>query len=165
MKRSFAAIGLAFVVPALAACGGAQPAPPSPPPPPPAAPSATQAAVPADPMSPRPVPPPPPAFIPPSPAVFAGVSGITVWLLERHQVPLVSCDLTIPTGASSDPKDKAGLAYTTANMLDEGGAGKLGAIDVSRQLDDIGAHLGTDANADASFVSLTVLKRNLDKAF
>jgi zinc protease len=165
MKRSFAAIGFALAAAGLAACGGAQPAPSPPPTQPRVAPSAAQAAVPADPMSPRPVPPAPPAFVPPSPAVFAGVNGMTVWLLERHQVPLVSCDLTIPTGAASDPKDKAGLAYTTANMLDEGGAGKLGAIDVSRQLDDIGAHLGTDANADASFVSVTVLKRNLDKAF
>jgi predicted Zn-dependent peptidase len=70
----------------------------------------------------------------------------------------------VPTGASSDPKGKAGLAYTTANMLDEG-AGKLGAIDLARALDDIGARLGTDANADASFVSITVLKRNVDRAF
>ncbi len=108
--------------------------------------------------------PPPPPFVPPSPTVFAGTNGIKVWLLERHQVPLVSCNLTIPTGASSDPKGKAGLAYTTANMLDEG-AGKFGAIELARALDDIGARLGTDANADASFVSLTVLKRNVDKAF
>jgi predicted Zn-dependent peptidase len=115
-------------------------------------------------MGPRPDTPSPPPFIPPTPAVFAGTNGITVWLLERHQAPLVSCDLTVPTGASSDPKDKAGLAYTTANMLEEG-AGKLGAVDLSRALDDLGARLGTDANGDASFVSLTVLKRNVDRAF
>jgi predicted Zn-dependent peptidase len=89
---------------------------------------------------------------------------MNVWLLERHQIPLVSCNLTIPTGASSDPKGKAGLAYTTANMLDEG-AGKLGAIELARAIDDIGAHLGTDANADASFVAISVLKRNVERAF
>lgn len=122
------------------------------------------AAPPADALGPRPEVPPPPPFAPPSPATFQGVNGMTVWLLERHQVPLVSCDFTIPTGASSDPKGKAGLAYTTANMLNEG-AGKLGAIELARAFDDIGARLGTDANADASFVSISVLKRNLDKAF
>jgi len=168
-SRSFAfaslALALALAPIALPACGGAA----APAQPPAAAvvpsPSASQAAAaPFDPMGTRPDTPSPPAFIPPSPTVFAGTNGITVWLLERHQVPLVSCNLTIPTGASSDPKDKAGLAYTTANMLDEG-AGKLGAIDLARALDDIGAHLGTDANADASFVSMTVLKRNVDKAF
>jgi predicted Zn-dependent peptidase len=157
-------LALLALLPSLAACGGAAAPTPPPAPPPAPAPSATQAAAPVDPLGPRPELTTPPPFIPPAPVVFAGVNGMTVWLLERHQVPLVSCDLTVPTGASSDPKDKAGLAYTTANMLDEG-AGKLGAIDLSRAIDDLGAHLGTDANADASFVSLTVLKRNVDKAF
>jgi zinc protease len=150
----------------LPACGaGAKPAPP---PvavaPVPSASASQAAATPPDPLGPKPETPAPPPFIPPSPTVFAGTNGMTVWLLERHQVPLVSCDLTVPTGASSDPKGKAGLAYTTANMLDEG-AGKLGAIDLARAIDDIGAHLGTDANADSSFVSMTVLKRNVDRAF
>lgn len=129
------------------------------------APSASQAvAAPADPLGPRPVTPPPPPYVPPAATVFAGTNGINVWLLERHQVPLVSCNLTVPTGASSDPKGKGGLAYATSSMLDEG-AGKLGAIELARALDDIGARLGTDANADASFVSLTVLKHNVERAF
>ena len=106
----------------------------------------------------------PPPYLPPAPEVAAGASGITLWVLERHQVPVVSCDLTIPSGASGDPKDKAGLAYATANMLDEG-AGSRGAIDLARAIDDLGARIQTDANADASFASLTVAKRNLDRAF
>jgi predicted Zn-dependent peptidase len=96
--------------------------------------------------------------------VFKSENGVGVWLLERHQAPIVSCDLTVPTGASSDPVGKAGLAYATANMLDEG-AGKRGAIELASALDDLGARVSTDANADASFVSLTVLKRNLVQAF
>jgi zinc protease len=146
-----------------AACGGAAPALVAAAPVP--APSASQVATaPPDVLGPRPDTPAPPPFVPPAATVFAGTNGIAVWLLERHQVPLVSCDLTVPTGASSDPKGKGGLAYAAANMLDEG-AGKLGAIDLARALDDIGARLNTDANADASFVSITVLKRNIDRAF
>jgi predicted Zn-dependent peptidase len=132
-----------------------------------AAPSATAAPAPppsADPLGPRPETPAPAAFLPPTPEVFKATNGITVWLLERHQAPIVSCDLTIPSGASSDPKGKAGLAHVTAGMLDEG-AGKLGAIELSRALDDLGARVRTDANADASFVSLTVLKHKLAAAF
>ncbi len=48
-------------------------------------------------------------------------------------------------------------------MLDEG-AGKRGAIDLSKAIDDLGARIDTEANADASFVSLAVLKRNLADA-
>jgi predicted Zn-dependent peptidase len=77
----------------------------------------------------------PAPFLPPAPSVFGGPNGITVWLLERHQLPIVSCDLTVPYGASSDPPGKGGLAYATANMLDEG-AGKRGAIELARAIDE-----------------------------
>jgi predicted Zn-dependent peptidase len=106
----------------------------------------------------------PAPFLPPAPGVFGGPNGIAVWLLERHNLPIVSCAMTVPYGASSDPPGKGGLAHATANMLDEG-AGKRGAIELARAIDDLGARIGTDANADASSVSLTVLKAKLDKAF
>ena len=160
---------LAFAVFAVVVgCGGATP--PLVPPPTTASPAAVASASvitsggPSDELGPKPETPAPPPFVPPTPDVFSAAGGMTVWLLERHDVPIVSCDLTVPTGASSDPKGKAGLAYATATMLDEG-AGKRGAIDLSRALDDLGARLTTDANADASFVSLTVLKHNLEPAF
>jgi zinc protease len=147
------------------ACGGRPPAPPAPPVAPPPAPSASASAAPsADVLGPRPDVPMPAPFVPPSPTVFQGPNGMTVWLLERHVAPVVSCDVTVPSGASSDPGGKGGLAYFTANMLDEG-AGKRGAIELAKAIDDLGARIGTEANADASFVSLAVLKRNLADAF
>ena len=106
----------------------------------------------------------PPPFEPPSPLVFTGTNGITVWLLERHDVPLLSCDITVPSGAASDPKGKGGAAYVTAAMLEEG-AGTRGAIEMARAIHDLGARISTDTNADASFVSLTVLKRHVEQAF
>ena len=155
---------LLLLLPVLGACGGATP--PAAPPPAPAAPSASQtaASAPPDPLGPRPDVSAPPAFIPPVPQVFSAAGGITAWLLERHDLPLVACSLEVPSGASSDPAGKGGLAYATANMLDEG-AGARGALDLARAFDDLGAHVDTDADADASTASIAVLKRNLDKAF
>jgi zinc protease len=148
------------------ACGAQSPPPPQTPPVPAAVPVASQpiSAPAPDPLGPRPEVPMPPPYLPHSPVVLPTVNGIGVWLFERHEVPMVSCDITVPSGASSDPKGKAGLAYVTANMLDEG-AGSRGAIDLARAIDDLGARIQTDANADAMFVSLTVAKRNLDRAF
>lgn len=150
----------------LGGCGGGQahlmPAPPSSGASGFAAPLASAAVT--DPLGARPQTPPPPPFLPPSPTVGNAPGGITVWLLERHEVPIVSCDMTVPLGASSDPKGKGGVAHAAARMLEEG-AGKRGAIDLATAIDDLGAHITTDANADASFVSVTVLKRNLDRAF
>lgn len=147
-----------------AACGGEAPAPL---PPPTVAPASASAAVPpppADALGPRPEVPAPPPFVPPAPAVFTATNGVTVWLMERHDVPLVACDLVVPSGASSDPKGKAGLAYATANMLNEG-AGTRGALDLARAIDDLGARIDTDADADSSTASLAVLKKNLAKGF
>ncbi|HEX8796441.1 MAG TPA: pitrilysin family protein [Polyangiaceae bacterium] len=155
---------LALPLLAALACGGPTPPPAAPPvaaPPPPPTASATAS---ADVLGPRPETPMPATFVPPSPTVFQGPNGLTVWLLERHEAPVVACDVTVPTGASSDPQGKGGLAYVTANMLDEG-AGKRGAIDLAKAIDDLGARIDTDANADAMFVSLAVLKRNLGDAF
>jgi zinc protease len=143
-------------------CGGAAPVAPPPRAASPA-PPASAAAPPLDVLGSRPEVSPTPAFSPPVAAEFSSKNGMHVWLLERHELPIVSCDITVPLGASSDPRGKAGVAHVTARMLDEG-AGKRGSIELAGALGDIGARLTTDANADASFVSVTVLKHNLGAA-
>jgi predicted Zn-dependent peptidase len=146
-------VGCEAATPVAAAPHAAVP-PPSPP----------VAVISTDPLGPRPAVAPTPAFTPPVAEEFSSKNGIRMWLVERHQVPMVSCDLTVPVGASSDPRGKAGTSHLTARMLQEG-AGKRGAIELAGALGDIGARLTTDANADASFVSVTVLKHNLAAAF
>ncbi|HEY3815575.1 MAG TPA: pitrilysin family protein [Polyangiaceae bacterium] len=159
--RSFVVAASALV--GTASCGGQAP-PPKPPPPAAASAAAPPAAPPPDVLGPRPEPGLPAAFLPPAPVVFTATNGMTVWLLERHGAPVVACDITVPSGAASDPPGKGGVAYATAAMLDEG-AGKRGAIDLARAIDDLGANLGTTANADSSTVSLSVLTRHLHEAF
>lgn len=118
----------------------------------------------SDPLGPRPEVLPPGPYAPPAPEVFATNGGVTVWLVERHALPYVAMTLSIPTGSSSDPRGKAGLAFETADMLDEG-AGSRGSIELSRAVDAVGATLVTAATVDASTVSLSVLKKNLVPAF
>ncbi|MGD0524793.1 MAG: pitrilysin family protein [Polyangiaceae bacterium] len=161
MPRTASALAACTAILAVHCAGQAPP----PRPPPPVAPAASAPpAPPPDPLGPRPEAGLPSAFLPPAPVVFSATNGITVWLLERHDAPVVSCDITVPVGAASDPPGKGGVAYTTAAMLDEG-AGKRGAIDLARAIDGLGASLGSETNADASTVSLTVLSRHLHEAF
>ena len=147
---------------APAACQEAMP----PPPPPPPVPQPTTSAEPAevDPLGPKPGLEAPKVFAPPSPETFKLANGVTVWLLPRHTVPMVSVTLSVPYGASSDPKGKEGLAYITADMLDEG-AGKRSAVELSTAVNDLGASLSTGGGTDGSTVSLTVLKKNFSPAF
>ena len=104
------------------------------------------------------------AFEPPAPEVVKLPNGMTVWLLERHTLPLVSVSLALSVGSANDPAGKEGLAHITADMLDEG-AGSRNAIDVSTALQDLGVSLRTAVTLDGSMFSLTVLKRNFPQAF
>jgi predicted Zn-dependent peptidase len=159
MKR----VSIAVVLVAIAACGGeeGQRRPPAARPEPVVAPAPKPAET--DPLGPRPAVAPPAPFTPPVPVVYKRPNGMTVWLLERHALPLVSVDVVVPVGAKDDPKDKGGLAYQTANMLDEG-AGARGALAIARDIDRLGATLATGATNDYSFVQLTTLKKNLAPA-
>ncbi|MDB4940679.1 MAG: zinc protease [Labilithrix sp.] len=116
-----------------------------------------------DPLGPRPPVPPVAPYAPPVPVVYQRAGGLTVWLVERHALPIVAMDLVVPAGSASDPEGKGGLALMTANMLDEGAGGR-GALDLSRDLDKLGAALQTGAVTDYAFASLTVLKKNLAPA-
>jgi predicted Zn-dependent peptidase len=106
----------------------------------------------------------PKAFTPPAPEVFQAAGGSTVWLSERHTLPVVSVMIAIPKGSAADPQTKPGLAYITANMLDEG-AGARGAVEISSAINDLGASIHVDVTADGSYATLTVLKKNFDRAF
>ncbi|MGK4006346.1 pitrilysin family protein [Sorangium sp. So ce1036] len=127
----------------------------------PTAPAPTQ---PADPLGPKPALPEPRPFTPPSPVVFDGPNGTTIWLLERHTLPLVSVTIAVPSGSADDPKGAAGLAHITADMLDEG-AGTRSAVALSSAVNDLGATLVTGARVDGSFATLSVLKKNFSEAF
>jgi zinc protease len=153
--------GLSVVL-GLVACGGEPGVPPTAPHPRPA-PVAPRPPAPADALGPKPEPSAPAPFTPPVPVVYDHARGMKVWLLERHALPIVSTQCVIRTGASSDPREKGGLAWVTANMLDEG-AGKRGPLEIARDLDRLGATLATGAYPDYSFAHLTVLKKNLAAA-
>lgn len=159
MKRR---LGVLVLTASLAAgCGGeqARPVPPMAPPPVAVAPDAG----PSDPLGPRPELGEPAPYTPPVPVAYRRDGGLTVWLLERHSVPLVSMQLVVPAGAAHDPEGKGGLAATTANMLDEG-AGSRGPLEIARDIDRLGATLRTGASTDYAYVHLTTLKKNLAPA-
>lgn len=146
----------------LVACGGDDAKRPVTPPPVVAVNDAGPPA-PPDPLGPRPDLGDPATYTPPVPVEYKRPNGLRVWLLERHDLPIVSMDLVVPGGAAMDPEGKGGLAVMTAGMLDEG-AGKRGTLEIARDLDRLGATLQTGAYADYGYAQLTVLKKNLTDA-
>jgi len=86
-------------------------------------------------------------------------NGVPVLLVEQHEVPVVQLNVVARAGAGADPRDKPGLASLTADMLDEG-AGARTSLQISDELDYLGADLQARAGWDSTAVTLHVpLKR------
>lgn len=57
----------------------------------------------------------------PEPVTFTLPNGMKVYLLENHELPLISGSALIRTGNLFDPADKRGLADFTGQVLRSGG--------------------------------------------
>jgi zinc protease len=90
--------------------------------------------------------------------------GLIVLQSERHSLPVVMLTLLVKASPLDEPEDKAGTAYLTAKMLMEGTARRT-ASDINEEIDFIGASLAAGVNKDYSVISLSVLKKDLDKGF
>jgi zinc protease len=94
---------------------------------------------------------------------FALANGLAVSLVERHEVPTADVLLVVKTGAAGDPPSRAGLAAFTADILDEGAAGK-DALALADAIEYLGAGIRTSAGWDFSTVALSVPVARLEPA-
>lgn len=83
-------------------------------------------------------------------------SGVRVYLVESHALPMVDIQVDFAAGGALDPADKAGLAALTRGLL-EGGAGGLDEGAIADRLADLGARLGGGADDDRLSLSLRTL--------
>jgi predicted Zn-dependent peptidase len=90
-------------------------------------------------------------------------NGLKVWLVEQHELPTVALSLVIQAGADHDPAAQPGIASMTADLLDEGTKTRS-TLQISEEIDAIGASFGTSAGTDGSFMTLSSLTKHLDKA-
>jgi zinc protease len=88
-------------------------------------------------------------------------NGLDVILVERHDVPQVRLQLLVDAGFASDQFARTGTSSLAMDMLDEGTATR-DALEISNELQRLGATLGTGSNLDSSFVTMSALTENLD---
>ena len=89
--------------------------------------------------------------------------GIEAWVV-RERSPMIAVDLSFEGGSAQDPADKAGVAYLTADLLDDG-AGDLDAKAFHDRLERKSISLGFSAGRDHIRASLRTLTVNRDEAF
>jgi zinc protease len=90
-------------------------------------------------------------------------NGLDVWVVEQHEVPMVQANLIVRAGSAADPAGKYGVASMTANMLDEGAAGRS-ALELADAVEFLGAQLSTTSTFDYSAVRLSAPTARLSDA-
>jgi zinc protease len=91
-------------------------------------------------------------------------NGLTLLLMERHQLPLVSFRWRMKSGGSiADPEDKEGLASVTAELLRKGTAART-ADQIAESVDFVGGTLEIDAAKEFADGSAEFLKKDLSLA-
>jgi zinc protease len=104
-----------------------------------------------------------PFHLPPV-AAFTLASGIEVYLVEQHVLPLVSLDLNFDGGAAVDPPGKEGLASVCMAMLTEG-TEQLDKLAYAERLADTASSIGGYAGDDMVGLTLSSLARHFDATF
>ncbi|NTV54640.1 MAG: insulinase family protein, partial [Syntrophaceae bacterium] len=104
-------------------------------------------------------------FSPSKPERVVLENGLTVYFLEDRELPLVNISLIVGAGSVFEPPGKEGLAEMTGDVMRTGGAGKLGGDKVDEELESLAAPISISLGMDYGTGSLSVLKKDLNRAF
>lgn len=93
---------------------------------------------------------------------WTATSGAQVYFIENHDLPLLDVSVDFAAGTMNAPADKTGVAGLTNGLMDNG-AGDLTEEQIAEKLVDLGASLGSSADADRSGLTLRTLSSTKEK--
>lgn len=91
------------------------------------------------------------------------LNGMTLYLKEDHELPLVDISLMIGGGSIEDPLDKTGLAQLFAAVLETGGAGELSPLALEAELEAMAAQLSVSSSTYHIAVNLSLHQQDLQR--
>lgn len=94
---------------------------------------------------------------------FTLKNGLTVYLMEQHEVPMINVSVVLPAGAIYDG-DKAGLAAFTATALKHG-TEKYPKAKMDETLDFMGASVNTYASKESAGLSARFAAKDKQQVF
>lgn len=107
---------------------------------------------------------PPLEFSPPEVEKVTLDNGLTLYLLEDHELPLIDLSARIGTGSVYDPPDKIGLASLFGTVLRTGGTTTRSPEEINEQLEFIAASVETGMAQEYGTAGLSALSKDLDQA-
>ena len=102
-------------------------------------------------------------FNPPDAERLVLDNGMVVYLLEDHELPLVTINATLKTGSWLDPADKVGLAGMTGAVMRTGGSAGMSPDEVDEELEQLAATISIGFSKESGSASLDVLKKDLKR--
>jgi zinc protease len=94
---------------------------------------------------------------------FTLSNGMRVFLLEDHELPLISGFGLVRTGNLFDPPEKRGLGDVTASVLRSGGTSKKTGDEIDEELENIAASVESSMGETNATVSFSGLKETSDQ--
>jgi zinc protease len=88
-------------------------------------------------------------------------NGLTVIVIEHHELPVVAFRLVLKSGSASDPQGKSGTADLTAGLLRKGTKTRS-ATRIAEEIDFVGGQLGAGSGLDATYATCQVLTKHFD---
>ena len=87
-------------------------------------------------------------------------NGLRTFVIADRDQPMISVQLVLMNaGSADDPAGKPGLANTTADMLTQGTATRS-AQQIAEAIDFVGGSINASADKDATYISVTVVKKD-----
>jgi len=105
---------------------------------------------------------PPLTFTPPAVERQTLDNGMTIFLIEDHELPIIQMYALIKTGGIYQPADKLGLATITAEAMRTGGTTQRSPDEINETLEFLAASVEVDIEDELGSVELWTLKNNLE---
>lgn len=109
--------------------------------------------------------PPLPKYSIPRPEVVALANGITLFLMEDHELPVIRVTARIRTGTLHDPAGKTGLADLASTVQRTGGTHSMSAEELESALEARAASIETQMLTSVGVAKMGCLKEDFDEIF
>ena len=90
-------------------------------------------------------------------------NGMTVFLIEDRELPVVNASARVGVGSVYAPAELAGLADVTGTVMRTGGTETMTPDELDTFLEDRGASIETSIGESSGSASFSTLKENLDE--
>lgn len=89
-------------------------------------------------------------------------NGMTVFLLEDHELPQVNATARIGVGSVYEPAEKRGLATITGRVMRNGGTAGMSPDSLNTTLENVGATVETSIGQTSGSAFMSTLSENVD---